>query len=69
MVEFKRSAIARKCLHQNIPTLGEFTAHVAACMAQRNAARATVHWQFTLEKPRVKLHRYYQKIRVINSPN
>lgn len=67
MVELEFSAIARQCLHQRIPTLHELTTHVAACVAERNAARATVKWQFTLAKARVKLDRHYQKIRVDNS--
>ena len=69
MVELERSAIARQCLHQRIPTLNELTAHLAACMAERNAAQATVKWQFTLEKARVKLDRYYQNIRATNLPD
>ena len=69
MVELERSAIARQCLHQRIPTQAELTAHVDACVAERNAARATVHWQFTLEKARTKLGRHYQKIRATNSPD
>lgn len=69
MVELELSAIARQCLHQRIPTLAELTAHVAACVAKRNAARSTVKWQFTLEKARVKLDRHYQKVRVANSPD
>ena len=63
------SAIARQCLHQRIPTLEELTAHVAACVAKRNAARATVKWQFTLEKARAKLDRHYQKIKETDSPD
>ncbi|WP_201987680.1 IS630 family transposase [Hymenobacter rubidus] len=51
MVELELSAIARQCLHQRIPTLKQLTTHVAACVAERNAARAAVKWQFTLEKP------------------
>ena len=65
MVELERSAIARQCLHQRIPTLEERTAHVAACVAKRNAACATVKWQFTLEKARTKLDRHYQKIKAL----
>jgi len=67
MVELELSAIARQCLHQRIPTQEELTAHVAACVAERNATRATVRWQFTLQKARTKLGRHYQKIRVDNS--
>ena len=69
MVELELSAIARQCLHQRIPTLEELTARVAACVAKRNAARATVRWQFTLEKARVKLDRHYQKIRATSLPD
>ena len=69
MVALERSAIARQCLHQRIPTLKELTAHVAACVVKRNAARATVHWQFAPEKARIKLDRHYQKIRATNSPD
>lgn len=50
-----------------IPTQDQLTAHVAACVAERNAACAIVHWQFSLDKARVKLDRHYQKIRVTNS--
>ena len=69
MVELERSAIVRHRLHQRIPTQDEFTAHVTACVAKRNAARATVRWQFTLGKARVKLDRHYQKIRSANVPD
>lgn len=69
MVELELSAVARQCLHQRIHTLDELSAHVAACVAESNAARATVKWQFTLEKARVKLDRHYQKIRAANSPD
>ena len=69
MVELELSAIARQYLHQRIPTQEELTAHVAASVAERNAARATVKWQFTLEKARVKLDRHYQKIRATNLPD
>ena len=68
MVELGRSAIARQCLHQRIPTLEELTAYVAACVAKCNATRATARWQFTLKKARAKLDRHYQKIRATNSP-
>ncbi len=40
LVELVLSAIARQCLHQRIPTQHELTAHVDACVAERNARRA-----------------------------
>jgi len=69
MVELELSAIARQCLHQRIPTQHALSAHVAACVAERNAARATVKWQFTLDKAREKLSRHYLKICAKNSPD
>jgi hypothetical protein len=69
MVELELSAIAGQCLHQRIPTLDELTAHVAACVAQRNADRTTVQWQFTLNKARIRLSRHYQKIRTNDFPD
>ena len=69
MVELELSAIARQCLHQRIPTQDELRAHVDACVAERNARRATVNWQFTLEKARQKLSRHYQKVCAANSPD
>ena len=63
------SAIARHCLRQRIPTQDELVAHVAACVAARNAARVTIHWQFTRDKARQKLLRHDQKIRSHNFPD
>ena len=67
MVELELSAIARQCLHQRIPTLEELTAHVNACVAERNARQATINWQFSLDKARQKLTRHYQKVCADNS--
>ena len=69
MVELELSAIARQCLHQRIPTQDELSAHVDVCVAERNARCATVHWQFSLNKARVKLPRHYQKVCAANSPD
>ena len=69
MVELELSAIARQCLHQRIPTQDQLSAHVEACVAERNARRATVNWQFSLDKAREKLTRHYQKVCSKNSPD
>lgn len=42
LVELELSAIARQCLNQRIRMLEELTGPVAACVAKRNAPRATV---------------------------
>ena len=67
MAELELAAIARQCLHQRIPTQDELSAHVNACVTERNARRATVNWQFSLDKARKKLTRHYQKVYANNS--
>ncbi len=67
MVELELCAIARQCLYQRIPTQHELTAQVDACVAERNARRATLNWQFLLDKVRTKLTRHYQKVCADNS--
>jgi len=62
LVELESSVFARQFLDQSSPTQDELTAYVAAYVAERNAARATVNWQFILTKTWVKLDRNYQKI-------
>ena len=62
MVELELSAIARQCLHQRIRMQDELSAHVNACVTKRNARRATVNWQFSLDKARKKLTQYHQKV-------
>ena len=69
MVELELSAIARQCLHQRIPTPDELAAHIDACVAERNARRATVRWQFSLDKARQKLTWHHQKVYAENSPD
>ena len=69
MVELEVSATARQYLHQRIPTQDELSAHVDACVAERNARRASVDWQFSLDNARQKLIRHYQKVYAKNSPD
>ena len=69
MVELEVSATARQYLHQRIPTQDELSAHVDACVAERNARRASVDWQFLLDNARQKLTRHYQKVYAKNSPD
>lgn len=59
MAELELSVLARQCLDQRIPTIERLRELLAAYAARRNADRATITWQFTAEKARVKLHRLY----------
>jgi hypothetical protein len=43
-------------------TLEGLNAELDAWQSDRNASRGTVHWQFTAEDARVRLHRLYPNI-------
>lgn len=59
MVEIELSVLADQCLDQRLPTLAAVRAEVKAWEAERNAAGATIVWQFTTATARTKLHRLY----------
>jgi hypothetical protein len=59
MAEIELSVLARRCLHRRIATESTLKRELAAVEAARNAARATIDWQFTTAQARVKLHRLY----------
>ncbi len=61
MVEIELSVLAEQCLDRRLPTLAAVRAEVAAWEAGRNAAAATVTWQFTTAAARTKLHRLYPR--------
>lgn len=59
MAELELSVLARQCLDQRIPTVARLREVLLAYEARRNNAKATINWQFTNDKARVKLHRLY----------
>lgn len=59
MAEIEFSVFARQCLHRRIATEATLKRELAAVEATRNAARATINWQFTTAEARVKLHHLY----------
>ncbi len=59
MAEIELSVLARQCLHRRIAAEATLKRELAAVEAARNAARATIDWQFTTAQARVKLHRLY----------
>jgi hypothetical protein len=62
MAEIELSVVQRQCLTRRIPDPNTLQRELTAYARQRNAARATITWQFTAEKARVKLHRLYPSI-------
>jgi hypothetical protein len=59
MAEIELSVFARQCLHRRIATEAALKRELATVEATRNAARATIDWQFTTAEARVKLQRLY----------
>lgn len=59
MAELELSVLARQCLDQRIPTVVRLGEILTAYEVRRNAANATINWQFTNDKARVKLHGLY----------
>jgi hypothetical protein len=59
MAELEFSMLSRQCLNRRIGDRDTLVTEVAAWEAARNRQRATIHWQFTVDDARRKLHRLY----------
>lgn len=59
MIEVEFSILARQCLRQHVPDRATLDAELAAWVATRNRARATVNWQFTAADARQALTGLY----------
>lgn len=64
MAEIELSVLQRQCLQARIPDQPALMDKVAAWERRRNEAEATVHWRFTTEEARIKLHKLYPSINV-----
>jgi hypothetical protein len=59
MAEIEISVFERGCLSRPVGDRQTLAERVASLEAERNAARATIHWQFTSQQARVKLANLY----------
>ena len=59
MAELEISVFDRLCWDRRIPDVATLTRETNALEQERNAAQATVHWQFSCQDARDKLHRLY----------
>ena len=59
MAELEFSMLSRQCLDRRIGDRETLTTEVTAWQTARNEQRATIHWQFTVDDARRKLHRLY----------
>jgi hypothetical protein len=62
MAEIELSVLARQCLDRRIPDVVTLETEVAAWVTQRNAAGATIDWQFTTTDARIKLKHLYPSV-------
>jgi hypothetical protein len=64
MAEIELSVLQRQCLAARIPDQTTLIQTVAAWETRRNRLETTVHWRFTTDDARIKLHHLYPSINV-----
>jgi len=62
MIEIEFSVLARQCLNRRIPTMEQLEQEIQAIIADRNAKKAKINWQFSLQSARFKLNSHYVKV-------
>ena len=62
MAEIELNVLMRQCLKRRIDKIETMEEEVTAWQQDRNNKEATINWQFTNEKARVKLKRLYPTI-------
>jgi len=63
MAEIELSALQRQCLDRRLGDRATMEREVAAWVAARNAAEASIDWQFTTADARIKLKRLYPSLK------
>ena len=64
MAEIELSVLHRQCLKARIPDQPTLIAQTQAWQDDRNHQQRTVHWQFTTDDARIKLHRLYPTLSI-----
>ena len=59
MVEIEIAVLSKQCLSQRIGEMSELEQQVNAWAEARNRKKASVNWQFTLNRARQKFKRFY----------
>lgn len=62
MAEIELNVLMGQCLNRRIDNMKTITEEVKAWQQHRNNKEATINWQFTNDKARVKLKRLYPTI-------
>lgn len=64
MAEIELSVLSRQCLKARMPDQSFLISTLTAWEDNRNATDATVHWHFTTDDARIKLHALYPSLDV-----
>ena len=59
MAEIEFSVLSRSCLRQRVPDEPALRQEVQVLVTERNVARATINWRFSIQDARTILHRLY----------
>ena len=62
VAEIELSVLGRQCLDRRIGSAEELRHEMANWQIERNANRSRVHWRFTTQDARTKLHRLYPQL-------
>lgn len=62
VAEIELSVLSRQCLDRRIGSAEELRRETAAWETERNVHHSRVHWRFTVEDARTKLHRLYPQL-------
>ena len=67
MIEIEFSALARLCLKRRIDNQTELEREVSTIVKERSEKRILIDWQFSIEKARKKLNRFYEQVNQENN--
>lgn len=59
MAEIEISIFERGCLSKRVKNLDQLWQHIETLAAERNTARAQIHWRFSCDDARTKMHDLY----------
>ena len=59
MAEIEFSVLSRCCLKQRVPDEPALRREGQASVTERNVARSTINWRFSIQDARTILHRLY----------
>ena len=66
MIEIEFSVLARQCLNRRIPSMEQLEKEILAIVADRNAKKAKINWQFSIETARSTMNSHYVKVHAEN---